>query len=245
MIENFKIEKPNIFSNEIISGVSKKNISSSFPNGISFHTAIDENKNEYVANKEFLASFLRIKPEQLKFQNQIHSDIIRIVNSVSKVETSDALITSEKNLYLCVKIADCCGILLYDKENEVIAAIHSGWKGTMQNITQKTISKMAYEYNSKSENLLAYLTPCGSACCYEVKYDVAKYFPNSIKQISEDKYILDLKNEIKNQLSASGVLLGNIEISKDCTICNTEYHSYRRDKENAGRAVAFISIINC
>ncbi|HPI19038.1 MAG TPA: peptidoglycan editing factor PgeF [Candidatus Kapabacteria bacterium] len=242
MIENFKIEKPRIFPNTIISGVSKKNVSSAFPDGISFHTAIDENKNEYVANKEFLASFLKTQPEQLIFQNQIHSDIVRIVNSDSKVETSDALITSDKNLFLCIKIADCCGILLYDRENEVIAAIHSGWKGTMQNITQKTISKMAYEYNSKAENMLAYLAPCGSACCYEVKYDVAKYFPNSVKQISESQYLLDLKNEIKYQLSASGVLLENIEISKDCTICNTEYHSYRRDKENAGRAVAFISI---
>jgi len=245
MIENLKIEKPKIFPNTVISGVSKKNISSDFPDGISFHTAIDKNNNEYVANKEFLASILKTKPEQLKFQNQIHSDIIRIVNLGSKVETSDALITSEKNVFLCVKIADCCGILLFDRENEVIATIHSGWKGTMQNITQKTINKMAYEYNSKAENMLAYLTPCGSACCYEVKYDVAKYFPNSIKQISEDKYLLDLKNEIKYQLSASGVLLENIEISKDCTICNKEYHSYRRDKENAGRAVAFISMVNC
>lgn len=242
MIENFKITRPQIFSNSVISGVTKKNVCPDFQNGISFHTVIDEKQNEYIANKELLASVLNINPKQLIFQNQIHSDIVRIVNSNSKVETSDALITAEKNIYLCVKIADCCGVLLFDKGNNIIAAIHSGWKGTMQNIVRKSILEMISEYKTNPEEVLAYLTPCGSDCCYEVKFDVAQYFPNSIKQISKEKYLLDLKNEIKNQLINCGILLENIEISKECTICNTEYHSYRRDKENAGRAVAFIAI---
>lgn len=242
MIENFKITMPLIFPNSVISGVTQKNVSTDFQNGISFHTVIDEKQNEYIANKELLASVLNINQKQLLFQNQIHSDIVRIVSSDSKVETSDALVTAEKNIYLCVKIADCCGILLLDKENNVIAAIHSGWKGTMQNIAGKSIKKMISEYKTNPEKIIAYLTPCGSACCYEVKFDVAQYFPNSIKQVSKEKYLLDLKNEIKNQLINCGILLENIEISKECTICNTEYHSYRRDKENAGRAVAFIAI---
>ena len=147
MIENFKITMPLIFPNSVISGVTQKNVSTDFQNGISFHTVIDEKQNEYIANKELLASVLNINQKQLIFQNQIHSDIVRIVSSDSKVETSDALVTAEKNIYLCVKIADCCGILLLDKENNVIAAIHSGWKGTMQNIAGKSIKKIEAKFN--------------------------------------------------------------------------------------------------
>ena len=238
---NLKIEKAKIFPSPVLAGITKKNASAHFPNGISFHSI--QNKKGQVANIEILSRALGISPDGLKFQNLTHSDIVRLVGKDSKIENSDALISSEKALCLCVKIADCCGILLYDKGSQAIASIHSGWRGTAQNITEKCIQKMAYHFDTRAENLLAYISPCGSACCYEVGADVARFFPSSIKQISEEKYLLDLKNEVKNQMLNAGILEENIEISKDCTICNPDYHSYRRDKENSGRGLAFIVMI--
>jgi len=66
----------------------------------------------------------------LVFTNQMHSDEIMVIKKRSnEIPKCDALMTNISNLPLMIKTADCQGILMYDKKNKAIAAIHSGWKG--------------------------------------------------------------------------------------------------------------------
>jgi hypothetical protein len=130
--------------------------------------------------------------------------------------------------------------LLYDAKAKAIAAIHSGWRSTSLNIVAKTIEKMRSEYKTQPEDMKAYISPCAGGDSYEVGIDVAQYFPNSIRRLSDDKFLFNIKNEVYNQLIVCGVVPNNIEMSDICTISNEKYHSFRRDAENSGRMGVFI-----
>ncbi len=245
MNRNFEILKPNIFpENEILSGVTKRNLDLFPDKGFSISNPDYYSEDEINTHRKFLADELGYEIEKLKFQKQIHGTDIQIVSSQTPngLET-DGMITSERVLVLNVSIADCLAVLIYDPVNQVLAGIHSGWKGTLENIATKGIRILKDKFSTNPENLLIYLSPCASVKRYEVGYDVAKYFPETTKHIGNDKYLFDNRKQVYNQLIESGVQARNIEVSDICTIDNTSYHSFRRDKAKSGRMSAFICLI--
>lgn len=172
---------------------------------------------------------------------QTHSNIIHIVDdNYINGSIGDALITNKLNKPLIIKIADCVPIILYDKVNKVVGLIHSGWKGTLENITEHTIEIMKEKFNSKSENIQAYIYPSIRKCHFEVEEDVYSLFKNKIDNIGEYttkkdiKYYIDLQSIIKDKLINIGIT--DITDSNICTYCNHDiYHSYRynhTDKRN-------------
>lgn len=172
---------------------------------------------------------------------QIHSDIIHIVdNNYINNSIGDALITNHTNKPLIIKVADCVPIILYDKENKVIGVVHSGWKGTLENITTKTIKVMMDNFNSNIEHIKVYIYPSIRQCHFEVEDDVYSLFKNKINNIDkyttkkDKKYYIDLQSIIKSELNNLGIT--NIIDTNICTYCNhKQYHSYRynhTDKRN-------------
>lgn len=239
------IIKPSIFpSEEIVSGVTMKNSQYFDGKGISFSNVGAKIYSDYEVEQsiEMLSNTIGIPQKSIKFQKQVHGLGIQIVDELTGLNLSDGLITNIRGLVLGVKIADCAAVLVYDPVNKAIGAFHSGWKGTMLNIVNAGINKMADHYGTLASDLLVYISPCASGKNYEVKWDVAQYFPDSIEQLSQDKYLFDNKKQIRSQLTDIGVNESNIEISDICTISNKNYHSYRRDKENSGRMAAFIGM---
>lgn len=111
---------------------------------------------------------------------QIHSDMAcgAAGETVAAAEPTkgDALFTREPGALLVVQTADCVPILLADTKQRAIAAVHSGWRGTVKRIAQKTIGRMQMEFGTRPENLVAAIGPAIGACCYEVGSDVAKEF---------------------------------------------------------------------
>mgnify|MGYP003289224793 CR=1 FL=1 len=169
---------------------------------------------------------------------QIHSDIVHILddNYINKSK-GDALITNIPNKPIIIKVADCIPILIYDKENKVISLVHSGWKGTLQDITTKTIKIMIEKFNSKVSNIKVYIYPSIRNCHFEVEQDVYSLFKDKI--INTDKYTIqkgikyyiDLQSIIKDKLKEIGI--NNIIDTDICTYCNHNiYHSYRYNHTN-------------
>jgi len=172
---------------------------------------------------------------------QVHSNIVHVVDdNYINNSTGDALITNKPNTPLIIKIADCVPIILYDKENKVVAIIHSGWKGTLENITTNTVKVMQEKFNSKVENINAYIYPSIRNCHFEVEEDVYSLFKAKINNIDKYtkkiniKYYIDLQSIIKDNLNNLGIT--NIKDTNICTYCNHDiYHSYRynhTDKRN-------------
>ena len=172
---------------------------------------------------------------------QTHSNIVHIIDdNYINSSIGDALITNKINKPLIIKIADCVPIILYDKENRVVAIIHSGWKGTLDNITENTIKVMKENFNSKGKNIQAYIYPSIRKCHFEVEEDVYYLFKNKIENIDkytikkDIKYYIDLQSIIKDKLINLGIK--DITDSNICTYCNHDiYYSYRynhTDKRN-------------
>ncbi len=242
MSEDLNIIRPSIFAKyEVISGITEK-MQDLFPNnGFSVSENESITADEVFTNKSKLASFLNSNYRNFIFQKQTHSDIVRIIDKNFEESISDGMITKSFGIYLCIKIADCCAVLCYDPKSKAIGAFHCGWRGAYNGILSKGIKMMSDEFSSNPSDILFYLSPCASKCCYEVGPEFCMYFPESVTKV-RGKYYFDLKAELKNQLLAIGCNAANIEISQFCTICDERFHSYRRDKDNSGRMVAFIGM---
>jgi len=237
-----KLIKPEIFpDDEVISGVTERNIDLFPPNGIFISKGDVYSDKEIVQMRQKFADYLKVDPKKMKYQIQTHSDTVAIVNSNSDITNSDGMVTNEAGLVLNVSIADCGAILIYARDKKIISAVHSGWKGTLQNITKNAVDILVKYFGIDVKNILAFISPCASAKNYEVGEEFKKYFKRNLL-CENNKIYFDNRAEIADQLLECGVNSKNIEISTECTIENTHLHSYRRDKEQSGRMSAFIGI---
>ena len=188
--------------------------------------------------------------------NQTHTNIVKKVDSTNlndNFENVDGLITNLKGIALVTSLADCQGILLYDKNKKVIGNIHSGWKGTLNRIICNAIELMVNEYYCNVKDIEVYICPSILKCCFEVDEDVKEDFISNFKDINIEKFIY--KGNIKNKkqkyfidtvslnievLNKVGILSKNIYNSNICTKCNNKkFNSHRADKED-GRNIALI-----
>jgi hypothetical protein len=127
--------------------------------------------------RNFLAALNASGMRQIGMR-QIHSDIVRVANPadaepLAQTTKADALITNEPGLLLTVQVADCVPIFLADKKRHAIAAIHSGWRGTLQRIAEKALGRMQMEFGTRPQDVIAALGPGIGQCCFEVGPEVA------------------------------------------------------------------------
>lgn len=209
------------------------------------------NRNTEEGIKELDSLKKEFNVKDIIYLKQIHSDKILkyICNDKSiKDEEGDAIITNEKNVIIGVFTADCVPIILIDEDKEVIAAIHSGWKGTFESITLKTIEKMKLEFNTNEINIKAYIGPHIRKCCYEVSEDLKLNFIEKKKTISEEELFdennLNLEVCIVDDLKRAGVKDYNINSLNLCTYCSDDVklHSYRKSQGSYGRMFSFIML---
>src|SRR5580704_2870742 len=147
----------------------------------------DWDKRETVeANRKKFFSAIGAAKMRVVTLRQIHSEIVHTVNSreasstevalPENVPQGDALITRERGVLLAVQTADCIPILLADTKRRAVAAIHSGWRGTLARIAAKALGRMQMEFGTRPQDVMAALGPGIGRCCYEVGEEVAKEF---------------------------------------------------------------------
>jgi hypothetical protein len=181
-----------------------------------------------------------LPPSDVVTLHQVHS-ACAIVNhgKPARREPGDALIENTPGIAIGVKTADCVPILLADPVNRVIAAVHAGWRGTAAFIVQAAIRGMAVEFGTRPEDLHAAIGPAIGGCCFEVGPEVAREFG----VLAPGRVHLDLKAMNGKQLEGAGVRPANISVADECTRCRADdYHSFRRDREAAGRMISWIRI---
>jgi purine-nucleoside/S-methyl-5'-thioadenosine phosphorylase / adenosine deaminase len=170
-------------------------------------------------------------PEDLRTLRQIHSDIPVQADQPGCAAEGDALLSSTPGLVVGVKTADCIPILLVDERQRIVAAVHAGWRGTASQIALKTVQAM----NARPADLHAAIGPGIGPCCYEVGPEVAARFG------IEGRAHIDLADINRRQLLSAGI--ERIYVAGLCTFCNADqFHSFRRDREAAGRMISFIGV---
>lgn len=239
-----KIIKSTLFEKfpEIIFGFSTKiGLERKSPFHFNLSFSVGDDSSIVSENREAFFSELKINKEHVCTQKQIHSDIITYVASSGNCGDSDALITDQPNLALTISSADCTPIFIYDSLNKIVAAIHSGWRGTQQKITLKTINKLIVEFNSKPENLFVFVGPSISQKNYEVGAEVANLFDDKYIHVIEDRYYLDVAKNNYDMIIESKIPESHVEYSNLCTFKESELlHSYRREGTKSGRALGLI-----
>jgi YfiH family protein len=203
-------------------------------------------------NRKQLAHQLDIKANQLVFPRQTHTNCVAEVLDIpdDEISETDALVTENPKICLCVQTADCVPILLYDPVKNAISAIHAGWRGTLKKIVEVAIEKMIANYNCSPKNILAAIGPAISPTIYEVGDEVVQAVRKSIPKAemtlqknNSGKYHLNLWEANRQILLANGVISENIEIFDECSFQNNDkYFSARKEGINTGRIVTGIML---
>ncbi len=176
---------------------------------------------------------------------QVHQTQVKIFKEKAKERVvrleGDALLTDQENLFLVVQVADCLSVFLTDQEKGLVGLAHIGWRGALLGIAEKFINEAFHIFNSKPEEINLVFGPSIGKCCYKISDNLAVLVDDKyIEKKGKEKY-LDLKGWVKDRFLKSGVKEESILLSKYCTFCGGKiYQSYRRDKEKAGRMVAFM-----
>jgi YfiH family protein len=223
-------------------------------------------------NRSMFQSAIQADALELIALKQIHSDVICELSSASKeICTGDASITNSPNLLLGIQTADCVPILLVDPKKRAVAAIHAGWRGTLQRILEKTVGRMKMQFGTKPADLLVAIGPAIGGCCYEVGTEVAAAFhaqfpaaaewfdelrtgdePNPLQWLNQfppghqpppKNVRLDLRKANRAQAISAGIRAENIYVSDLCTACRPDlFFSYRKQGSETGRMMSAIGM---
>lgn len=231
-----------------------------------------DTKENVLENRRRFQSSLNAEDLTLCGLSQIHSDVVHLFETPPSAPCrGDASATNRPSVLLAVQTADCVPILLVDQKSRAVAAIHAGWRGTLQRIIGKAIGKMQMQFGSRPADMLAAIGPSIGGCCYEVGTEVASefrsQFPNASDWFDElrtgdepnplqwlnmappghqpppKNVLLDLRKANRAQLLEAGLLARNIFVSDLCTACRRDlFFSYRKDSGTTGRLMSVIGI---
>ena len=180
--------------------------------------------------------------KDLAIPEQVHSTVVEFARFPGMYPATDGLVTTNSNILLTLKVADCVPVYLYEPRKNMIGLVHSGWRGTVGKIVPNAIQLMQ-KNGAETGEIRCFLGPAIGICCYEVGVEVAHKFDDEAKMKLEDrKWKVGLHDQISLQLVSSGILEENIQTSDMCTYESRDCHSYRRDGENVGRMFAFMGL---
>lgn len=176
-----------------------------------------------------------VPQEDMASLQQIHSAVVLATDRRGSAGEGDALVTGQAGVPVSIRTADCYPILLADEQNHAVAAVHAGWRGTAAQIVIRTIEQMRAHFGTDAADLRVAIGPGIGVCCYQVGLEVARQFG------LEHGGKIDLAEANRRQLMDAGVAEGRIDILGGCTQCDAHlFHSFRRDRERAGRMVSYI-----
>lgn len=213
---------------------------------------------EVLRNREALSRYLKTPLDRFVFMQQEHTARIAWVDESMAgrgwasqedgIEETDAIYTQCPGVALVAQTGDCQPILLYDPVSRAIAAIHSGWKGTVQAIAARTLHEMETHLGVKPKNVHAALGPCIGTRAFEVGEEVAEAFRHlPVKGVIQPhptpgKARVDIGSANRQLLELAGVPPGQIYTSPDCTYeQHPQYFSARRG--DRGRQVGVIVLV--
>lgn len=221
-----------------------------------------DDREKVISNQKRLMKTFPASFRQLIIPRQVHGTDICVIDQAfmdlspdeqqNKLQEVDAVITDVPGYCICISTADCIPLLLYDWESGSVAAIHAGWRGTVQRITSQVLHQMQSLYGSSAENMVATIGPGISVSCFEVGEEVYETFRDKGFDLSRisfwnettEKHHIDLCEANRIQLLDFGIPEKQIQLSGICTYTqDKEFFSARRLGINSGRILSGIMLI--
>ena len=192
--------------------------------------------------------------------HQVHGDRIALVDrpdlTREDLEGYDAFVCALPGVAFGVRTADCVPVLLYDPRRRVVAAIHSGWKGTVQRISQKVLFVMKSEFGSQPEDIRAVLGPAIGPDSFQVGEEVVQFFKEQGFPLDDiwtfhpgcsgvpmaDGHHIDLFKANRWLLEEAGVPASAISEAGIDSYLDQTFFSARREGISCGRTVSAIRL---
>jgi YfiH family protein len=203
------------------------------------------------ANVRVAAKALEVEASRLYVVTQVHGRDVTVVRGNEDrddvlAREADVVVTRASGVACGVKVADCVPVLVADRETGTVAAIHSGWQGTVAGVVGAGIAAVRRELGRHGD-LVAAVGPHIEACCFEVGDDVARRLeacaPGApvVREGRGARPHVDLRRIVREQLRAAGLAEDAIDDVAGCTKCDAaRFFSYRRDGERSGRLLSAI-----
>ena len=191
------------------------------------------------------------------FMEQIHSALVVIIDDVVSqkrlIPKCDALLTTQKGIFLAVRTADCFPLLVYDKKKEIISAIHSGRDGTKLKIIEEVLNIMKKSYLCNPKDIMVEI---GAGICqnhHEVSEEIATEYNTTYNSSSlpilnqtefstSGRWYIDMRRHIIETAIKNGIEQNNISFDPVCTFESDKYFSYRRDNDQK-RQISMIGMV--
>jgi hypothetical protein len=210
--------------------------------------SVTDNPKNVGMNRAAIARVMGGGP--MVFIHQVHGTGVVVLSQSERggddpypcgVAEGDAVISNVPGVNLAVQTADCQAILLHDPVHGVVGNIHSGWRGSIQNIIGHTVARLTAEFGTRASDLLAGIGPSLGPCCAEFIH-YRREIPESLWRYRVGESHFDFLAMSREQLQLAGVPAENMAVSNFCTRCRTDlFFSYRAEK-TTGRFAAVIGL---
>ena len=164
------------------------------------------------------------------FQDDFHNPLFEsfLTKSIQQnAVIGDGIITKEKNFVPVITVADCVPIWFYDPVSKVFGIVHSGWKGT--GIIENALLFAGKKYNAKIPDFRVIIGPHIHSCCYKVDQEREKFFNSNFAPDTCENQMLSLEKANLFILEKIGIKPENLISIKNCTSCETNFGSFRRE----------------
>ena len=228
---------------------------SPLPHGDLNLSGFDDDTSENI--NENRRRFLAVFPGNYRLSTrwQVHGTAISVIDSPEAVantdEKADGLISDSEDLLIGVKTADCVPVLIGDPVTKSYAAIHAGWRGTVESIVAKAVENLRRVYSAKPEDIIVAIGPAAACRRYEVGSDVIDSFEQNFadsqryfRPTRDGHALVDLHAANRDQLMGAGVADANIFTAPFCTMeRNDLFFSYRLESRTRGKTGRLMSVI--
>ncbi|MGG0668563.1 peptidoglycan editing factor PgeF [Lederbergia citrisecunda] len=243
-----------IDNNTFVAGTTLKDGTAPEHNNMAFHAC--DKPESVLENRQQLAGSLNCGLKDFVSASQTHSANFHKVTLADKgrgaeigataIPDTDALYSVEPNILLCSFTADCVPVIFWNESNGLIGVIHSGWQGTVKEITLKVFEHLSKVEGCRPGDFSVQIGMALSQEKFEVDEDVyvkfkALGYADDFMYFNEatNKYHIDNQKTVKKQLELAGVPENRITIDRTCTYVSPDGFSYRQDKK-AGRHLSFV-----
>ena len=202
-----------------------------------------------------MANAIGVGEEDFIKSAQTHTTNVHQVTADNRYEVLqdiDGLITDVPGLCLVTSYADCVPLYFVDPVHKAIGLSHSGWRGTVGKIGQKTLEMMHEVYGTEAKDVIAAIGPSICQDCYEVSGDVIEHFKWAFDEAywselfyetGNKKYQLNLWKANERILLEAGILPEHLAVTNVCTKCNSELlFSHRASQGKRGSLAAFLAL---
>lgn len=222
-----------------------------------------DDQDAVLENYRRMAAALNMRVEDMVLSDQTHTTNVRVITEEDRgkgilkpqdYSDVDGMITNVPGIVLVTSYADCVPLYFVDPVRKAIGLSHSGWKGTVGHIGQKTVWKMHEVYGSEPKDIVAAIGPSICQSCYEVSEDVAEAFranftadeaADILLDKGNGKYQLDLWKANWYVLTDAGILPEHLSVTDLCTACHPDLlWSHRKTNGQRGGLSAFLSLID-